>query len=52
MEGLNKEYGTSILITGDTRALVGDDVEMRLVDTTRVRGRDTPVQVYEVPWRS
>lgn len=48
MEGLNKEYQTSVLITGDTQSQVGDDVEMRLVDTTTVRGRDTPVQVFEV----
>jgi len=51
MEGLNKEYQTSILITGDTQARVGHDVETRLVDTTTVRGRHTPVQVYEVLWK-
>lgn len=51
MEGLNKEYGTSILITGDTKAGAGAEIPVRLVDTTRVRGRDTPVQVYEVLWR-
>jgi len=48
LEGLNKEYGTGILISEHTYAYVKDLVVTRLVDRVAVRGRDVPVDIYEV----
>ncbi len=50
LEGLNKEYHTQIIISGETQSAAGDDIPVRLLDTTTVRGRETALQVYEVPW--
>ncbi len=51
LEGLNKEYSTEIIISGDTHEQAGDDIPSRLLETTTVRGRETPLQVYEVLWK-
>jgi len=48
VEGLNKELDTSVLITEATRAEVGDRVEVRDCGAIPVKGRNEPVQVYEV----
>jgi adenylate cyclase len=50
VEGLNKTYGTTILLSEFTRAQIGDEFASRLreVDTTRVRGRQEPVRLYEL----
>jgi adenylate cyclase len=48
LEGLNKVYGTRILIAESTRQQVGDDFICRQIDVVRVRGRDQPVAVYEL----
>ena len=50
LEGLNKEYHTNIIISGETQAHAGEDLPARLLDTTTVRGRETTLQVYEVLW--
>ena len=50
LEGLNKEYSTQIIISGDTKEQAGEDIPTRLLDTTTVRGRETPLQVHEVLW--
>jgi adenylate cyclase len=48
LEGLNKIYGTAVLISESTARLAGSDIAMREIDTVRVPGRDAPVTVFEV----
>jgi adenylate cyclase len=48
VEGLNKELGTTILITEDTLAAVGERVRTRDCGPQAVKGRVEKVQVFEV----
>ena len=48
LEGLNKELGTTILITEETRAVLGDRVEVKDCGELLVKGRMRPLRVYEV----
>ena len=48
LEGANKEYGTHIMISERTYHLVKDGLETRELDMLRVKGKQTPVRVYEV----
>jgi adenylate cyclase len=48
IEGLNREYGTEILIGENTARLVGDAFRLREVDMVRVKGRQTALRVYEL----
>jgi adenylate cyclase len=48
LEGLNREYGTTILISEATLDAIGDEFLCREVDRVRVRGRSQPVGVYEL----
>jgi len=48
LEGLNKTYGTSLLVGHGTRELCGDAFRFREVDAVRVKGRDQPERVYEL----
>jgi adenylate cyclase len=48
LEGLNKIYGTEILIGENTAKLVKDDFILREVDSVRVVGRQQCVRVYEL----
>jgi adenylate cyclase len=48
LEGANKAYGTSILISEGTRSAVGEAVLAREVDLLRVKGKQRPVRVYEL----
>jgi adenylate cyclase len=47
LESANKFYGTSILICDATWAAVRDHEPTREIDLIRVRGRDTPLAIYE-----
>ena len=47
LEGLNKVYGSTILVNEATRLLCRPDMAFREVDVVRVKGRDTPVWVFE-----
>ena len=40
LEGLNKIYGTEIIISGDTAELVAGAFRLRELDMTRVKGRE------------
>ncbi len=46
VEGLNKEFGTDILLTDTVYELVKDRVEVRIAGTTAVKGREQKVNVY------
>lgn len=48
LEQLNKLYGTTILLSATTRAVVADLVRTRFVADATVKGREEPVQVYEL----
>ncbi len=47
LEGANKFYGTSILLSESTRASLGRPALTREVDLIRVKGKDFPVAVHE-----
>lgn len=47
LEGANKAYGTSILVSEDTMQAAGDAIVARRVDIVRVVGRAQPVRLYE-----
>jgi adenylate cyclase len=49
LEGLNKEYGTRILVSESTFAqLPGNEFRLRKLDWIRVQGRARPVLIYEL----
>ena len=47
LEGVNKVYGTSTLVSDRTVELCQGAFEFREIDRVRVVGRDTPVTIYE-----
>lgn len=48
LEGLNKTYGTSVLVSQDVRDSVGRAFEFRLVDVVAVKGKSRSIRVYEL----
>jgi class 3 adenylate cyclase len=48
LEGLNKIYGTEILISEATWLLAQDAIEARFVDVVAVKGKSVPVRIYEL----
>jgi len=47
LEGVNKKYGTQVIVSEDTAAAAGDAFVFRELDTVRVVGRATPVRLFE-----
>lgn len=48
LEGANKIYGTTILISETTARQAATQVELREIDLITVKGRAAPVRIYEV----
>ncbi len=48
MEGLNKVYGTNIILTEKTYVLVKDKFETRKLDAVKVKGKNVPILIYEL----
>ena len=48
VEALNKEFGTTILITETTYEAVRDEFECRAMPEAKVKGKATALRVYEV----
>ncbi len=49
LEGINKVYGTNIIISEFTKKLLGETViPMRKLDIVKVKGKAKPVAIYEI----
>ena len=48
LESLNKEFGTSIIVSKATRDLLGDQADVRLLGGVKVKGKTTETTVYEL----
>ncbi|MEL3905484.1 MAG: CHASE2 domain-containing protein [Treponema sp.] len=48
LEGVNKQYGTWLLISDMTKNEIGDEFVTRRLDRVRVVGINTPVQLWEL----
>ncbi len=48
LEGLNKLYGTHLLVSESTRRAIGDAFVCREIDRVAVKGKTKPVGVFEV----
>ncbi len=50
MEGLTKEYGASIVVSGETLEEIkgNKDIKYRFLDTIQVKGKILPISVYEI----
>jgi adenylate cyclase len=48
LEGINKEYGTNIVISEYTYAAIKDVLFCRELDSVRVKGKKLPVKIYEL----
>jgi adenylate cyclase len=48
LEGLNKVYGTSILVSRDTKDEAGDSFEWRYIDRVAVLGRTRSTDLFEL----
>jgi adenylate cyclase len=48
LEGVNREYGTDVIISDVTYRLVKHRIEARELDLIAVKGREQPVRIYEL----
>jgi adenylate cyclase len=48
LEGLNKPFGTRILVSGDTLSRTGERFTVRPLGRARVVGRGEPVEIFEL----
>lgn len=48
LEGLNKQYGTSIIVSETIVQHCGDDFVFRLLDRVAVKGKSQAIQIYEL----
>ncbi len=48
LEGLNKEYGTRVIVGASTREAAGDAYRYRFLDLVAVKGKTEPVAIYEL----
>jgi adenylate cyclase len=48
MEGLNKIYGTNIIITENTKKIIKNRFETRKLDLVRVKGKKKPILIFEL----
>lgn len=48
LEGINKQFGTQILMSADTAQAAGEDMDLVSLGMCEIRGRETPLEVYTV----
>ena len=46
LEGVNKLYGTPILLSGETASQLGEEIALRPVDRVVVKGKTEPVEIF------
>jgi len=51
LEGLNKVYGTNIIVSEMTYERVREEILGRQLDSVRVKGKEQPVKIYELQVR-
>lgn len=52
LEGLNKNYGTHIIVSEATKQTAGDGYEFKALDDVKVKGKEQAVKIYELLGRS
>ncbi|MCE5333444.1 MAG: adenylate/guanylate cyclase domain-containing protein [Desulfobacteraceae bacterium] len=52
LESANKIYGTTIIVSEDTKCLAGDEFVFRELDLIKAKGREAPVRIYELVGRT
>jgi len=48
LQGLNKTFGTDIIISGDTLARIGETVQVNQLPTTPIKGKTKRVDIFEL----
>jgi adenylate cyclase len=48
LEGLNKTYGTNIIISENTYKLVKDTFKTKELGVVKVKGKEKPIRIYEL----
>ncbi|MFH1729037.1 MAG: adenylate/guanylate cyclase domain-containing protein [Pseudomonadota bacterium] len=48
IEGVNKVFGTAIIISEDTKKLLTEKIILRMLGSVRVKGKARPVILYEI----
>ena len=48
LEGLNKQFGTRVIVSEFTRAAVADRFAFRELDLVAVKGKQKPVRIFEL----
>lgn len=48
LEGANKQYGTTIIISEFTYSMVKNEAKVRELDLVRVKGKKKPVRIFEL----
>lgn len=50
LEGINKRYGSSIIVSESTYKKVSNDFTLRELDTITVKGKKKAIKIYELLW--
>lgn len=51
LEGMNKVYGSSIIVSGATKEAAGEGFFFRELDFVRARGKERPIVIFELAGR-
>ena len=49
LQGLNKQFGTEMIISGDTLARIEGEVAVEQLPTTPIKGKSRAVEIFSVP---
>ena len=52
LEGLTKQYGVKIIISKETKEIIGKEFNCRLLDKVKVKGKKIPIEIYELLWKT